>query len=770
MGDSHAEGGIPAIVVDTGQPIEVEGGEVIINKEASKKYWKELSAINQSAGGGVPIPPPAEFSSDVSRYSKGGKVSISALKEGTKHELEHAETIKEYMREGFTVEEVARSIAKDHLQENPNYYKILNKLKFAKGGEVVCRSCGWHWLESEGGSDTYVCHKCNSDNIKYYKTQKAAKGLSVLPLLQQDPETGMTGIQEMEMLQQQPFNLRGKADFIRRHPEILMLENGGKLSTEKQKLYREWKNLVNMSVSELKAFYDSKEGQEAGLSAKEAREQGIDRGRTSARWVMKMLDTDVAKWTPEMWKWCKKQISFIKRMRGNRGDLYEADGSKTPKHTSLLIWGHNPEKYQKPDSFEGGGWAGLPKPADFYNESQLKQVDDYMKTLNLKKLKVFIDGRLYGIYWVKNVGDKEAVIRYLYGSRISVDDSLAQDIIRTVKPKFGSPETSEKLKEHGGKSADRSFSYAFVNWIAKELGLDKNWVDSHNTIIDLAYSYQGVFKIPQKGDTTAGQYDSNIEVVPFSKGGRTIAQTPAPKKDRIYGSKVNPKGSAKDAKSAKAIQFDDSVISALKSKMSEFNSDNPDKKVSLDTLKAVMRRGMGAYSVSHRPTISGGKPNSRVAWGLARVDAFLRKKGDGKAKKAYVQDDDLLFAKKGMKIPKGNKNGDCYETAGKFALNEIKGLKGHDFVGTPYVVHAEVEGQGAISGIRYGHAWIEDDVMVYDFSNGREIIFPKVLYYHLGKVIQEQPKYFKYTFEEATRKMLDTGHYGSWDLITESGL
>lgn len=717
VGDSHAEGGIPAIVVDTGQPIEVEGGEIIINKEASKKYWKELSAINQSAGDGVAIPPPAQFSSDVSKYKKGGKISMSALKEGTKHELEHAETIKDYMREGYTVEQVAQSIAKDHLQENPNYYKILNKLKFAKGGEVVCRSCGWHWLESEGGSDTYVCHKCSADNTKFYLKEKPKK-----------------------------------------------LSRGGALTSEQEELYAEWKNLVNMSASELKTFYDSKEGREAGLSVKEAREQGIDRGRTSARWIMKMLGTDVAKWTPIMWKWCKKQISFIKRMRGNQGDLYESDGTKTRKHTSLLIWGHNPEKYKKSDTFEGGGWAGLPKPADFYNESQLKQVDDYMKSLNLKKLKVFRDGRLYGIYWVKNLDDKEAVIRYIYGSRISVDDSLAQGIIRTVKPKFGSPETSEKLKEYGGRSADRSFSYAFVNWIAKELGLDKNWVDSHNTIIDLAYSYQGVFKIPQKGDTTAGQYNSqNIEIVPFAKGGRTIAQTPAPKKDRIYGSKVNPKGSAKDTKSAKSIQFSDTVINALKTKMSDFNSEYPDKKVSLDTLKAIQRRGMGAFSTSHRPNMT------RVGWGYARVDAFLRKRGEGKAKKAYIQDDDLLFAKKGLKVPT-NPMGDCYMVAGKFALDKITGLNGHTFVGVPYLVHAEVEGQGAIQGIRYGHAWIEDDIMVYDFSNGREIIFPKRLYYSLGNIIEEKPKHFRYTFDEATRKMLDSGHFGAWDLITESGL
>ena len=38
------------------QPIEVEGGEVIINKQASKENCEILSEINQSAGGGVALP------------------------------------------------------------------------------------------------------------------------------------------------------------------------------------------------------------------------------------------------------------------------------------------------------------------------------------------------------------------------------------------------------------------------------------------------------------------------------------------------------------------------------------------------------------------------------------------------------------------------------------------------------------------------------------------------------------------------------------------
>lgn len=426
VGKSHDDGGIPAIVVDTGQPIEVEGGEVIINKEASKKYWKELSEINQSAGNGVAIPPPMEFSKDVSAYKTGGKITISAIRQGTEMEMEHAQTIQAFKKDGLSVKEVARKIAKDHLKENPNYYKILTKLKLAKGGELICRSCGNSWLSE---SKVTTCVSCGSDNSKYYKT-------------------------------------------------------GGKTPTyslpEKEQIYEQWKDLVNMSKSEIEKFYNSDEGKVAGLTKEKATELGIDNGRTSARWIMKMKGIPFINWTDEMWRWAKKQINFIKRMKGNKGSLYDNTGKKTRKHTSLLIWGHNPEK--------------------------------------------------------------------------------------------------------------------------------------------------------------------------FKTGGQTKS-----------------------------------------------------------------------------------------------------------------------------KIPNKNKGGDCYYVAGTIAMNEklpklAKEFNLPNFVGTPYVVHAEVEGQGAISGLRYGHAWVEDDLYVYDFSNGREIVFPKYFYYEMGKVKTTKPKYFKYTFEQAVDKMLKTGHYGSWELITESGL
>jgi hypothetical protein len=132
----------------------------------------------------------------------------------------------------------------------------------------------------------------------------------------------------------------------------------------------------------------------------------------------------------------------------------------------------------------------------------------------------------------------------------------------------------------------------------------------------------------------------------------SLSKTPAPKKDKVYGSKVNKPKSASTKSSAKSIEFSEALIDAISSKLSFYNSKNESKKITLSVAKAIVRRGMGAYSSTHRPTISGGKPNSRQAWGLARLNAFMRKKSGSTTangvvqsspiKKAYVQDDDLL--------------------------------------------------------------------------------------------------------------------------------
>ena len=125
------------------------------------------------------------------------------------------------------------------------------------------------------------------------------------------------------------------------------------------------------------------------------------------------------------------------------------------------------------------------------------------------------------------------------------------------------------------------------------------------------------------------------------QGRKSAAQTPAPKSERIRGSVKNPAGTASSKKSGSNIKFSSQVINSLTKKRDEYNEKHSGK-VDLPTLKAVYRRGAGAYSSSHRPTITGGVPNSRNAWAMARVNKFLLKKSGKPVKKAYVQDDDLM--------------------------------------------------------------------------------------------------------------------------------
>ena len=118
---------------------------------------------------------------------------------------------------------------------------------------------------------------------------------------------------------------------------------------------------------------------------------------------------------------------------------------------------------------------------------------------------------------------------------------------------------------------------------------------------------------------------------------RTQAQTPAPKKDRVKGSAKNPKGSASGSRGS--ISISDKTEKALVNLRNKHNDKYKSlkKRVDLGMLKAVYRRGSGAYSVSHRPNVT-----SRDQWALGRVKAFLKLVGTGERKKAYTGDLDLL--------------------------------------------------------------------------------------------------------------------------------
>lgn len=118
-------------------------------------------------------------------------------------------------------------------------------------------------------------------------------------------------------------------------------------------------------------------------------------------------------------------------------------------------------------------------------------------------------------------------------------------------------------------------------------------------------------------------------------------RAPAPAQDQIFGSEENPAGSAADKTGD--IELSEATETALQRKADEHNAamaenDRPEwTRVRVDALRAVYRRGAGAFSTSHRPNMT------RAQWAMGRVNAFLFLARTGAPEDSdYVNDNDLL--------------------------------------------------------------------------------------------------------------------------------
>lgn len=116
-------------------------------------------------------------------------------------------------------------------------------------------------------------------------------------------------------------------------------------------------------------------------------------------------------------------------------------------------------------------------------------------------------------------------------------------------------------------------------------------------------------------------------------------KTPAKPSERKKGSKKNPPESA--SKPNKNIKQEEQTTNTLSSMMKDHNSkvekNNKGFKATMAQLKSVQRRGEGAFSTSHHPSMD------RRGWGIARVKAFLYLMYNGRPSNPnYKQDNDLL--------------------------------------------------------------------------------------------------------------------------------
>ena len=119
---------------------------------------------------------------------------------------------------------------------------------------------------------------------------------------------------------------------------------------------------------------------------------------------------------------------------------------------------------------------------------------------------------------------------------------------------------------------------------------------------------------------------------------RPIARIPQKERGR-EGSDKNKEGDT--TTSSGGIEVSQEVEKTLKDKIEEHNKKNTQdsQKADLGMLKAVWRRGSGAYSVG----TPGRRGMTRSQWAMGRVNAFLRiLAGSAPSDKDYKQDNDLL--------------------------------------------------------------------------------------------------------------------------------
>ena len=162
VGKRHSNGGIKALNKSTGQPLEMEGGEVVITRNAVSDNKKRsfngkmltnrqiLSEINESGGGvsfadGGQVPNDVKFDCNA-EYEYGGKTMCGK-------DLAYA-------MGGVTTAIVTDP--NEAMADLQSTYGLGDV--YAKGGTIECGSCSWSWDRKDGGDDMYVCHKCGADN------------------------------------------------------------------------------------------------------------------------------------------------------------------------------------------------------------------------------------------------------------------------------------------------------------------------------------------------------------------------------------------------------------------------------------------------------------------------------------------------------------------------------------------------------------------------------------------------------------------------------
>lgn len=126
---------------------------------------------------------------------------------------------------------------------------------------------------------------------------------------------------------------------------------------EKDEIYSEWKDLINMSEKSLKDWAENPQRLKASLSRDEAEKAGdIQSGYDSLHRIKRRVDKPRKDWTNRDYENASQENGFNKRMLGNDpGDVVKGT-DKSKWEISLLNWGHDPSLKSSPAHSKWKAW------------------------------------------------------------------------------------------------------------------------------------------------------------------------------------------------------------------------------------------------------------------------------------------------------------------------------------------------------------------------------------------------------------------------------
>lgn len=270
----------------------------------------------------------------------------------------------------------------------------------------------------------------------------------------------------------------------------------------------------------------------------------------------------------------------------------------------------------------------------FYEESN--ENDDGTKAY-CTKWKDYVDGAYYCNAWQPYEEERQINLNPPQFMR----DNAKRGLVYHAEGLSGDglmPQTVEDARKMAAGEITIDKWRKIPAWIARHM-VDLEAADDEITAGVVAHLLWGSGSTKAEAQRTMDYAQKVVDQLDKELDAEERAEAPA--SDQIFGSDKNPEGSASDA--TNNITLDDKTETALATKTSEHNAkmkeeSKPDwTSVTNGKLRAVWRRGAGAFSTSHRPNMT------RAQWAMARVNAFLYLSANGKPQnEKYITDNDLL--------------------------------------------------------------------------------------------------------------------------------